>query len=135
MGCMIIPKIPTRRSGHASHDAFDSPSQREQIAVATGGRIEFETEWKSLCVHGHRQADSGNTGRVGGMRISRQKDVRHVLPSNMEVPLVFDSRRRTGSLKASISWAQSLPRVHRRLHRAQAFLGSHDGFNPNSEGF
>jgi CelD/BcsL family acetyltransferase involved in cellulose biosynthesis len=63
---MIIPKIPTRRSGHASHDAFDSPSQREQIAVATDGRIEFETEWKSLCVHGHRQADSGNTGRVGG---------------------------------------------------------------------
>jgi hypothetical protein len=82
-----------------SENAFDSASQREQIAVVTGGRIELETEWKPFCVHGHRQADSGNPGGVRRMRISRQKDVRHVLAGNMELPLIFDPRRRTGSCR------------------------------------
>ena len=87
-----------------SENAFDSASQRKQIAVATGGCIELETEWKAFCVHGHRQADSGNPGGVRRMRISRQKDVRHVLARNTEVPLIFDPRRRTGASNRSGIW-------------------------------
>lgn len=70
-----------------SENAFDSASQREQIAVVTGGCIELETEWKPFCVHGHRQADSGNPGGVRRMRLSRQKDVRHILARNLRCPL------------------------------------------------
>ena len=93
MRCSLEPT----GAGYAPDDLFDSARQAEQITVTTDGRIELETEWKPFRVQCHRKADPGHAGAARRMRVPGQEDVRDILTADLELPLIFDPRRCTGS--------------------------------------